>query len=109
MKRFWQQDRWLRGMFRRMLLWRGIRQASAGCGGKAKTEEVNHSRAERDRQLEELSEAVKLKRIDADGSEQLAAARTEDNASCWMTSARGGWSARKKSGRACDEHAFFIF
>ena len=53
-----------------------------------------------------VAEATKLTRIGADGSEQLAAAQTEENASCWMTSARGGWSARKRSGRARDERAF---
>jgi len=40
----------------------------------------SHSRAERDRQLEELSEAVKLTRIDADKVRAVAPQRTRGNA-----------------------------
>ena len=62
----------------------------------------SHSRAERDRQLEELSEAVKLTRIDAaesarqpkaNGSERLTTDRTGGNADCRITSTVGGLSA----------------
>jgi glycosyltransferase involved in cell wall biosynthesis len=52
----------------------------------------SHSRPQGDRQLEELSEAFKLTRISADGSERLSADRTGGDAASPVTRAGGGLS-----------------
>ncbi len=69
----------------------------------------SHSRAERDRQLEELSEAVKLtqptdretalRQIDTDKSERLAADRPGENAAGPVTRAGDGQSQQNGKGR----------
>jgi hypothetical protein len=71
---------------------------------------VSHSRAERDRQLEELSEAVKLGKMDEDASERPAADRTGGNAEHRVTSVRGGESSETSDGgpRECYLKRFAI-
>jgi glycosyltransferase involved in cell wall biosynthesis len=53
---------------------------SRGQIDKEPCEVFSHSRPQEDRQLEELSEAFKLTRMDEDGSERPSADRTEGNA-----------------------------